>query len=166
MFDLWVAGILRSKTAVYDHLGFVDSAVAIGESKMSFRFCAAVAAIVLPVVASAGPNVLTHQGRLTDVVGVPVEGQTELDIYLYRADSGGAPLWTDEFTVDPDGGYYSLILGQDVANPIADSVFAGDIYLTVSIDNGDESARQLLASVPFAARAGGCRYDHLCLASG
>jgi hypothetical protein len=121
---------------------------------MSFRFLAAVVAVVVPMCASAAPNVLTHQGRLTDILGVPVDAPTELDIFLYRADSGGSALWTDEFTLTPEAGFYSVTLGQDVANPIADSVFDGSIYLSVSIDNGAESSRQLLASVPFAARAG------------
>lgn len=120
---------------------------------MSFRFLAAVAAVIVPVCASAGPNVLTHQGRLTDASGVPVNGQADLDIFLYRADSGGSALWTDEFLVEPQDGYYSIALGQDGTNPILDSVFSGDIYLSVSIDDGTQSPRQLLASVPFAARA-------------
>ncbi len=124
-----------------------------GEMLMSFRFLAAVVAVVVPVCASAGPNVLTHQGRLMDSFGAPISTQAELDIFLYRADTGGSALWTDEFTVDPDAGYYSVTLGQDGANPILDSVFDGNIYLTISIDNGAESSRQLLASVPFAARA-------------
>jgi hypothetical protein len=120
---------------------------------MSFRFLAAAVAVVVPVLASAGPNVLTHQGRLLDDLGVAVNAQADLDIFLYRADTGGSALWTDEFIVDPQDGYYSITLGQDVGNPIADSVFDGSIYLSLSIDDGVQSPRQLLASVPFAARA-------------
>ncbi len=98
------------------------------------------------------PEVVTHQGRLTNTDGEPETGEVELDFRIYDEATDGEVLWEDGETVDlGDSGFYSVELG-DESNPIDASVLrAGSAYLSVSVDGGEELEPRLsLNSVPYA----------------
>lgn len=109
--------------------------------------------------AAAIPQIINHQGKLTNRAGVPVDGTCSMQFYLYDAVVGGNLLWSEEQIVGVNDGIYNVHLGAAV--PLATSVFYGDeIYLEIRIyDAGTAtwetfSPRQQVASTAFSFRAG------------
>ena len=113
-------------------------------------------ALLLSFSASAVPMQLTHQGRLFDATGTPLQGSHSVQIGLYLAPSGGSALWQDDLTIDFDNGYFVALLGADeLSNPLEDSVLDGSTrYVGVAVDGTAIPTRQSVVSVPYARRAG------------
>lgn len=108
-----------------------------------------------PSIALAVPTTLSHQGRLFDAADRPVSGTRTVGFELYRGPTGGSPVWADAETLSIDRGYYSVVLGSDPANPLDDGLFAGDLFLGLTLDGAAvDMPRIELTSVPFARRAG------------
>lgn len=107
--------------------------------------------VVLPLLLGAAPLTLTHQGRLLDGLGDPLEGSANVDVSLYGDVGDAVPVWTESQGLIPvDRGYYTTTLGD--AQPLTLSVFDdASLWVGVSVD-GTELGRQPLASVPFALR--------------
>jgi len=103
----------------------------------------AIAFTALPLIfgvidASAAPPFLTHQGRLFQSDGAPVEGAVTFTFSIYAEKEGGEALWTETHDLTLEGGYFSTILGEDQA--IDQTLFDGTIrYLGIAI-NGETSA--------------------------
>ncbi len=107
-------------------------------------------------VLAAVPEVITHQGRLTNLDGEPETGEVTLQFRIYDDETSGSVLWEDEKSVDlGDSGFYSVELGGE-SNPLTAQVLAGHrTYLGVSVNGGDElEPRIALNAVPYAAVAG------------
>ncbi len=106
--------------------------------------------LVTPALASAVPLTLSHQGRVFDALGVPLDGAHDLDFAIYDVPTGGTALWTEsQASLSFDNGYFVTSLSVDGA------LFAADeLYLALSVDAGPEGDRLPLDSVPFAIRAG------------
>jgi len=114
-------------------------------------------ALITPVVATAIPAQFTHQGRLTDSAGTPIEGPHTVTIRLYSAPTGGMADWTEQHTNIPfSGGYFSVPIGTVGPDPLDETVLTGAAkYLSVQVDTGDElGPRVPLTTVPYALRAG------------
>ncbi len=77
-------------------------------------------ALLLPSLASAVPMQFTHQGRLHDAAGLPIDGSCSLDMGIYTAPSGGAAVWQDTITTSCDNGYYAITLGSGTPLDAAD----------------------------------------------
>ena len=109
---------------------------------------------LLPSGVFAGPNYLTHQGRIIASNNTPVAGAESLTFALYAAAEGGSALWSETLDVVFDDGYYTVILGAD--NELPDDIFNGTTrYLGVTLDNNSEMAPRLqVNSVPYALVAG------------
>jgi len=99
------------------------------------------------------PNVLSHQGLLTDASGVPLEGSFNLTFSLYQMPTGGTALWTETHTSVPvQNGTFSVRLGSITPFGIS---FDQQLYLALAIDGGAEMApRSALSSVPYSLRVG------------
>jgi hypothetical protein len=108
-------------------------------------------ATAAPALADDVPALLTHQGRLADADGVPLDGAHEIAISLY--DASGNPLWTDTFPAQLVNGHFAIVLGSGLALP--PSVFdAGHVEVGVAVDGEAElTPRQRISSVPYALRA-------------
>ena len=112
--------------------------------------------IGLTPVSFAIPQQLTQQGRLLDASGAAIEGQHNLSFRIFDSGSGSNVLWEETITVLFNNGYYTALLGSDVAsNPLEDSVLMQEpLYLEVEVDNnGPLSPRQGIKSAPFARMA-------------
>ena len=72
--------------------------------------------VALLAAALAGPETLTHQGRVLEA-GVPLEGEHSVTIALHDTPTGGAALWTETLTPTFEGGYFSVRLGETEALP-------------------------------------------------
>jgi hypothetical protein len=97
-------------------------------------------------------------GRLADSSGTPLTSTLNMSFRLYSASSGGAPLWTEQWTgsngVKVSDGLFNVMLGS--LTPIPQSVISGNINLFLGITVGTDSEmspRVQLGSVPFAVQA-------------
>ncbi len=124
------------------------------------RFSRSLSAVTLALVMglataahAAVPPTLTHQGRLYSDAGDPVNATLDVTFSVYDDPSAAAPVWTEEHTITFEDGYFSVSLGADA--PFGD-VFDGDpLYLGIKVgDNAEMTPRALVASVPYAFRAG------------
>jgi|GEM_PF-4149325 len=111
---------------------------------------------LLSMAAQAVPGQFTHQGRLLDADGLPLEGETALTFRVMNADSGGAVLWEESLVVDLNGGFYSAVLGADEAsNPLDIEVLSqAPVWLELQLDGAPAmTPRSPIHSVPFATMA-------------
>ena len=119
--------------------------------------------------AMATPVQLSQQGRLLDVNGVAVSGQHLMSFSLYDAPVGGNLIWADSVQLSFDNGYYSTLLGNNLSNPIDDSILADyPLYIEIAINGGSPvGIRKEIVSAPYSRRAGvaeslqGVRLMHL-----
>ncbi len=113
------------------------------------------ASMFAPVVSAATPDLLFFQARLKNSAGVPLNGNgISLKIAIYDAASGGNLLWTETQSVTALSGVVNTFLGS--VTPLPGNLFDGGArYLGITVGADPEmSPRQLVASVPFALRAG------------
>jgi hypothetical protein len=111
-------------------------------------------ALALAPAAQAAPLQLTHQGRLSDATGSPLEGAHQLTVAIFTDASGGSPLWTDTLNADLENGAFSVILGAGASLDAA--IFDGSIrYVELAVDGGSPLPQRLpITSVPYALHAG------------
>ncbi len=111
-------------------------------------------ALALPSIAIAVPLELSHQGRLFDSAGLPLDGAHHLDFALYDAPSGGTAIWSESFTGEVfDDGYFSVTLGSSSALA-TDDFDDDDLWLGLTVDAGSELPTRIkLSTSPFAVRA-------------
>ena len=114
------------------------------------------ASLLLSTTALAVPMELTHQGRLLDSAGTPLDGPHDVTISLSDARTGGTTVWTETSTLNIEDGFYAKALGVDSSNPLAlDDFDADELYVSIAVDGGsDIGDRQRLRSAPYALRAG------------
>lgn len=121
---------------------------------MSPRIALSLAALLLPVVASAVPMELNHQGRLLDSSGTPLSSTEDVTFSLYSTAGATDAAWTETHSVTFDGGYYSVQLGSIEA--LDSDLFSGDaLYVGITVGTDAELAdRHAVVSVPYAITAG------------
>lgn len=102
--------------------------------------------------ALATPVQLTHQARLIDSSGAPIEGNHTVRVELWSALTGGELRWSDDFSADLEQGYFTAVLGDD--NSLDSSLFAtGPLYVQVLADSTPLGERTALATAPSAVHA-------------
>jgi len=112
------------------------------------RLLFAVVGCLLPVLASAVPPLLEHQGRVMDAVGTPIEGSHVVTFRLYSADVGGEPFFTEQQTLPMSDGYFSAKIGNGLNLDLLDR---DAVWVGIEVDtNGELGGRQRLTSVPYA----------------
>jgi hypothetical protein len=102
---------------------------------------------------AAVPQSMRYSGAAQNRAGDTVEAVFR----IYASQEGGEPLWseTQRVTVGRDGGY-TVLLGAGTGGGLPQSVFADGQarWLAVSMERGPDEPRVLLASVPYAMKAG------------
>jgi hypothetical protein len=110
-------------------------------------------ASLLATPAIAAPLQLSHQGRLLDATGRPIDGPHNLSVTLYDAPTSGNVLWTDTMTaVDFAMGYYAIDVGGG-ATLSASTFDNNDVWMELAVDGAQGLTRVKLASVPYALQA-------------
>src|SRR5690606_18889466 len=105
--------------------------------------------LLVPSVALAVPLRMSHQGRVLEAGGDPVQGAHTLRFALYAAATGGTAVWTETDALTLDNGYFATILGDGTPLDLDD--LGGDLWLGITVDAGTElSPRQQLVSAPYA----------------
>lgn len=123
----------------------------------------------LGVFAAAPNNIVSYQGRLLDVNGVPVTSASATMIFrLYDDVAAGSCLWSNSSTtcasatgrtVTLTDGLFSENLGDTNAgtpySAIADTTFADNaaVYLSISVNGELLTPRKLLTAAPYALNA-------------
>jgi len=107
---------------------------------------------------AASTGTVAYQGRLADSAGNPLTETLNMSFRLYAASSGGAVLWSEQWTgpngVQVSDGLFNVMLGS--LTPIAQSVITGNstLFLGITVGTDDEmTPRVQLGSVPFAVQA-------------
>ena len=118
------------------------------------------AALALGSVGDAAvPGTITQQGRLFDASGAPLNATVSIQLSVYGALTGGAPLWTETHQVTLEEGYYAVALGSIV--PFPAGLFEGSKrYFGVTVGADPEmEPRGEMASLPYALVAGDVNGD-------
>jgi len=103
----------------------------------------------LPAMALAGPTSLTHQGRLLDSAGSPLNGAQSITVELWKsADSTDTEdRWSSQtVSVTANEGYFAVDVLADT-----DWFAQGPVWLTTGVDGVALSARQPIRDAPMAA---------------
>jgi len=117
--------------------------------------------ILIPILLSlfvassalAVPLKLSQQGKLLSSDKSPLDGEHQMTFRLFDSVDGNTAAWSETLSVDLEGGYYSVLLGETTA--LDDLLFsAGSLWLELSIDGVALEPRQEVVSVPHALRAG------------
>jgi hypothetical protein len=99
------------------------------------------------------PQLVRFSGTLPNRAGDTVEAVFR----IYSNPEGGEPLWTEtqKISVAQDGSY-SVFLGAVNTSGLPQSVFGSGQarWLGVAVERGEEGTRSLLASAPYAMKAG------------
>lgn len=116
---------------------------------MHLRSIGLLALLAVSTSALAVPNSFSHQGRLFDSAGAPIDATTPITFSVYDVATGGTALWSSAESVVVDNGYYAIELsGLDV-----DDFNGDDRWLGIKVDAGAELTRIPMDSVPYAFRA-------------
>jgi hypothetical protein len=103
------------------------------------------------------PSLVQFSGTLKDSAARPVSGVASVTFAIYSEQEGGAALWSETQNVLADGsGHYSVLLGAATANGVPGELFGTgqSRWLGVTVARQPELPRVLLASVPYALKAG------------
>ena len=124
------------------------------------------ASTVIGTEAISIPRMLSYQGKLTDINGVPVPDSTwSLAFRLYTVSSGGSPFWNETQPVKTTGGLFSVLLGS--VTPIGLMPDAGTAYLGMSVSGEAElSPRTRIVSAAYAYKADTANYAGVAPPSG
>ncbi|MFO0616685.1 MAG: collagen-like protein [Polyangiaceae bacterium] len=112
----------------------------------------ALLAFACPATAIAAPHQLTHQGRLFDAAGAPVDGPLSVTFAIYDAQASATPLWTETHMVTFDDGYYSVALGA--TSPLDAALDGSERFLGIQVGADPEmTPRAAIDSVPYVFEA-------------
>jgi len=120
------------------------------------RMLLTASALLLVILFNAGAtdiaNVMSYQGRLTDLSGTPIANQTvTVEFRIYNAPVGGGVLWSESQSVTTDdNGIINVMLGE--ITPLADTAFNGsDCWLGITVVPDPEiSPRTRMGSTPYS----------------
>lgn len=102
-------------------------------------------------VAFAEPVEVVHAGRLLDARGSALQGERTVTVALFDAADGGEALWSADYDLSLDAGYYSVVLGA--AGDLDSSLLAGPRWVQLSADELQLGGRRPLQPVPQAVHA-------------
>lgn len=111
------------------------------------------------VAAAAVPTTVTHQGRLFNASGQPINETLDVTFAIYDAADATVPIWSEVHSVTFEEGYFSIDLGGQV--PFGDGTFDGSIrYLGIAVGADPEmTPRANIQSVPYALLANNVNGD-------
>jgi trimeric autotransporter adhesin len=109
-----------------------------------------------PTSPAVVPRLVNYTGKAVDAQGKVISGIAGATFGIYREQTGGSPLWLETQNIQADTrGNYIVQLGTTKPEGLPLDVFtSGEArWLGVRINGGEEQARVLLLSVPYALKA-------------
>lgn len=116
-----------------------------------------IALCLCATTAHAVPAQFSHQGRLLDAEGTPLEGDATVTFRVTDSETGGSALWEETLTLALTNGFYAAVLGaDDDTNPLdADVLSQAPLWLELQLEGeGAMFPRSPIHSVPYATMAG------------
>jgi hypothetical protein len=107
--------------------------------------------------ASSVPRLVQFNGTLKDTAARPVSGVASVTFAIYAEQEGGSALWTETQNVLADSnGHFNALLGTATTGGFPSELFSTgqSRWLGISIARQPEMPRVMLASVPYAMKAG------------
>jgi len=108
--------------------------------------------VIIPLIAAAlaaPPTTIRHQGRLTDVLGLPVNDTVTMQVTLHRHATNDDAAWSESETdVIVADGYFSIVLGDTV--PFTEGLFEQPLWVEVAVGSTTLDPREPIAAVPVA----------------
>jgi len=97
------------------------------------------------------PHLISYQGLLTSVPGLPIQDGTHLLTIRFYSDAQGdnPAVWQDVFHVETNGGVFSIILGSQAPLPDA-SVMSQPLWIGVTIDSSEFRQLSQFTASPYA----------------
>jgi hypothetical protein len=113
----------------------------------------AVLALTAGLALAAPPSEISHQGRLFNAAGMPLNGAHSMTFRLYDVAQGGEALWSETHpAVNVANGSYQVMLGS--VTPIA-APFDRQLWLGISVGaDAEMTPRLALAASAYAFRSG------------
>jgi hypothetical protein len=105
---------------------------------------------------AAVPRLVGYSGKLMDAEGKPLARIAGVPFAIYTDQEGGAPLWLETQTVNPDStGHYNVQLGSSRPEGLPHDLFNSREarWLGVQVDRQAEQPRVLRVSAPYALKA-------------
>ena len=115
---------------------------------------ALLALLVSAGLATAVPQQIDYQGKLTDSAGTPFDGATSMVFRIWNHVSAGSVVWVEtQAVVNVESGLFHVNLGA--VRPIPEGLFDSDgLYLSIQVGTDAQMTPRLpLQSVPYAQRA-------------
>ena len=111
--------------------------------------------LILPLQASALPNIFTHQGHITNADSNPITGTSNVTFNLYTVPTEGSSVWSETVAVTFDSGFYHVTLGSETALDMDLFTSGESLYLGVTLEGVNEmTPRTEITSVPHALLSG------------
>ncbi len=107
--------------------------------------------------ATSVPRLVQFNGTLKDSAARPVSGVASVTFAIYTEQDGGSALWTETQNVLADSnGHFNALLGTATTGGFPSDLFSTgqSRWLGISIARQPEMPRVMLASVPYAMKAG------------
>lgn len=123
--------------------------------KKLYGLCIVIAAMsVVTLVRAQIPRQISYQGMIVGAGGQPIaDGNHTLELRIYDAATGSAPLHTESHNAVTQGGIFSVVMGLQTPFPTS-LVFDRQYWLGVAVDGTSEmSPRTALTSAPYALNA-------------
>lgn len=104
---------------------------------------------------AAIPQVISFQGKLADAAGAASGDAVDIVFGLYDAATGGASVWAETLSVDPDAnGRFAVVLGATTTFSSQGVDFTAPLWLGVTVGaDAEMTPRFQLATAPYAMRA-------------
>jgi len=107
---------------------------------------------LIAVGSMAVPTKMYFQGKFTDDLGDPMDGDFPVTFTIWDSPITGTPFWTESRTITFNTGLFAEELGLTEALP--ESIFTGAmLYLEMVVDGDVIEPRKPLITVPYAFRA-------------
>ncbi len=102
------------------------------------------------------PQNLSQQGRLLDSDSIPVEGNHYVTFRIFESQASTNSLWTESLSVNFENGFYTVVLGENISNPLDTEIFGNEpLYLELQFESAPPFLpRQLLKSIPYSLYSG------------
>jgi hypothetical protein len=103
------------------------------------------------------PSLVPYSGAAVAQDGKALVGEIAITLQIFKEEAGGEPLWTESQTVPLDAtGHYKVELGATSPSGLPSDLFStGEArWLEVQVAGEAPQPRVLLASVPYALKAG------------
>ncbi len=98
-------------------------------------------------------GLLNFQGSIKAANGDVVNKTMQMNFKVYYSEEGGQAVWAETFPVAVANSYFNVYLGKDTKFQDQNIDFGKELWLEVTLDNGETLRRTRLTATPFAFKS-------------